>query len=75
MTTLLAVNLPHWLAKTMQVAFFVGAIGAGVVVLFVIKDYLGVVFSKDEPADATGPKPPEPTEVEAAPPQQPQTAR
>lgn len=75
MTGFLAVDLPHWLAKTMQVMFFVGAIGAGVVVLFVIKDYVGVILSKDEPADGLNPNSEAGGNNAGAAQQQPQTTR
>lgn len=74
MTTLLAADLPQWLAKTMQFMFFVGAIGAAIVVLFVIKDYVGVILSKDEPVDGTGPRA-EANNTAAATQQQPQAMR
>jgi hypothetical protein len=42
------------LAKALQILFFVGAGGAAVVVIFVIRDYLRVILSKDTVSETSG---------------------
>ncbi len=42
------------MVKALQVLFFLGACGAAIVVIFVIRDYARVILSKDTASETSG---------------------